>query len=383
MKQIFKKYTFLLSIILILSSVGVVFSANPTYTLTITNDQQIDNKNYEFDIYILRTGSTTFPFSGSSQFYINYNSAIVNGGTLSFTILSGTCSLDASQQIANTDLSVNTGSNRLIIAATGSSSTHTTISNVSPGTRIGRFRITNTASFAAALPNLSWYNGSGSHTLVYAYISFSNVDITTSANHLVNTNNGPLPVVISKFNSTSVSNEVTLNWTTTQEINNYGFEVYRAMKDNNLWEKVGFVKGNGTTNSPQNYSFEDSKLQSAVYEYKLKQIDFNGNAEYFNLQNDVLIGKPIDVTLSQNYPNPSNPVTKIDYQLPFDGKVSLKVYDLAGKEAATLVDESKQAGYYSAIFDGSNLSSGVYFYRIIATGGGQQFSKTLKLVLVK
>ncbi len=73
---------------------------------------------------------------------------------------------------------------------------------------------------------------------------------------------------------------------------------------------------------------------------------------------------PKEFSLSQNYPNPFNPSTQISYQLPVNGRVSLKVYDVIGREAATLADDVKAAGYYSATFDASKLSSGIYFARL-------------------
>ena len=125
------------------------------------------------------------------------------------------------------------------------------------------------------------------------------------------------------------------------------------------------------------------KLSIGAYDYRLKQADYNGDFEFFNLQNEVLIGKPDIFNISQNYPNPSNPKSKIDYQIPFDGKVTIKIYDIIGREVAALVDEVKQAGYYTAELDGSGLASGVYFYRINADGNGRNYNKTLKMILVK
>jgi hypothetical protein len=93
--------------------------------------------------------------------------------------------------------------------------------------------------------------------------------------------------------------------------------------------------------------------------------------------------KPNVFNISQNYPNPSNPKSKIDFEIPFNGKVAINVYDILGKEVQKLIDEIKEAGYYSVEFDGSNLASGVYFYRILAEGEAQKFTKTLKMVLVK
>lgn len=90
-------------------------------------------------------------------------------------------------------------------------------------------------------------------------------------------------------------------------------------------------------------------------------------------------GVPKKFDLSQNYPNPFNPSTVIQYQLPDDAFVSLKVYDVLGREVATLVDESKHAGYYEATFSASSLGSGVYFYRMTAG----EYNAIRKLLVVK
>ena len=83
--------------------------------------------------------------------------------------------------------------------------------------------------------------------------------------------------------------------------------------------------------------------------------------------------------LSNNYPNPFNPSTKISWQLPVRGQVLLKVYDVLGNEVATLINEEKPAGIYEVIFDASDLASGVYFYRLQTNG----FTQTKKMILMK
>jgi hypothetical protein len=203
-------------------------------------------------------------------------------------------------------------------------------------------------------------------------------------------NSNPLPVMIGEFTASAVNRDAKLKWTTLNEVNNSGFEIERSKKSAEgsfgNWEKIGFVKGAGNSSAENVYGFDDKKLNEGVYRFRIKQVDYNGNYEYFNPSNqaDLIIGKPASFEMSQNYPNPSNPVSKIDYQLPFDAKVSLRVYDISGQEVAVLVDGNVTAGFHTTEFKGSNLASGVYFYRIDATGvSGENFAKTMKMVLVK
>ena len=86
-----------------------------------------------------------------------------------------------------------------------------------------------------------------------------------------------------------------------------------------------------------------------------------------------------EYALAQNYPNPFNPTTTISYAIPKSGKVTLKVYDVLGKEVAVLVNGFKSKGRYSVRFNGNNLSSGIYFYKI--TSG--DFTAAKKLILMK
>jgi hypothetical protein len=195
---------------------------------------------------------------------------------------------------------------------------------------------------------------------------------------LMNTASLPLPVELAAFSAGVNGNTVMLNWNTVSEENNSGFEIERISFGTG-WNKIGFVAGKGTVNTQQNYSFTDNELSSGRYNYRLKQIDYNGNYKYYTLQNEVVIGVPSKFELSQNYPNPFNPTTIINYQLAINSFVNLKIYDVAGREVMQLVNEIKQAGYYTVKFDGSMLSSGMYFYKIQAG----DFVSTKKMILVK
>jgi hypothetical protein len=88
---------------------------------------------------------------------------------------------------------------------------------------------------------------------------------------------------------------------------------------------------------------------------------------------------PANYNLSQNYPNPFNPTTKISYAIPKSGFVTLKIFDMLGREVANLVNTEKQAGSYIVDFDASNLSSGIYFYRIDVNG----FTDIKKMTVLK
>ncbi len=191
---------------------------------------------------------------------------------------------------------------------------------------------------------------------------------------------GALPVTLSEFSAVVNKFNVMLMWKTEMEQNNSGFDIERKTGEPNaVWKKIAFVTGNGTTNEPKVYTFEDKRLQSGTYQYRLKQIDYNGNFEYFSLQSDVIISKPGEFSIGQNYPNPSNPKSKIDFQMPVKGLVNISVYNMLGQFVAELINEVKEPGIYTVEFDGSNFASGTYLYRIVSEG----FKEVKKMILVK
>ncbi len=192
----------------------------------------------------------------------------------------------------------------------------------------------------------------------------------------------PLPVELGMFTSALQNNNVTLHWQTVTEQNNYGFEIERLHRTDDPsenWNKIGFVQGNGNQSNVSNYTFRDNGLNSGKYGYRLKQIDFNGNFQYYYLSNEIVIGIPAKPELSQNYPNPFNPVTKINYSLPSEGKAVLKVYNITGREVTTLVNEIQSSGYYSISFNAEGLSTGIYYYTLSAGN----FSETKKMMVIK
>ena len=197
-----------------------------------------------------------------------------------------------------------------------------------------------------------------------------------------NTNQTPMPVEMLSFSYTSFEKNIFLKWSTGSETSNAGFEVERTgnrQQASGNWEKIGYLPGKGTTNTPTNYSFTDRVPESGTYRYRLRQIDYNGNFEYHSLNQIVEIGLPKKFDLKQNYPNPFNPITKISFDLPEDVNVSLTIYDLKGSKVKELLNGKKPAGYYEISFDGSNLSSGIYI--VILKTNNQNASK--RMILLK
>ena len=186
-----------------------------------------------------------------------------------------------------------------------------------------------------------------------------------------------VPVELVSFSGKLVEYNVILEWVTATEINNLGFEIHRQL-DGADWEKIGFVEGHGTTTEFNSYSFTDKNILTGIYLYQLKQIDYDGSFEY-SVEVKVEVGAPLEFSLEQNYPNPFNPSTKISYQLPFGGDVTLKIYDILGNEIETIVDEYNPAGSYEVDFNTVELSSGIYFYTL-RTGN---FIESRKMVLLK
>jgi hypothetical protein len=198
----------------------------------------------------------------------------------------------------------------------------------------------------------------------------------------------PLPVELASFNSSVSGRDVMLKWSTASEQNNKGFDIERktVSSSSNEWKKMGTVEGHNNSNTTQNYQYKDARVDAGKYNYRLKQCDYNGNFAYYALSNEVDISIPKQFSLSQNYPNPFNPVTKIDFELPVDGKVTMKLFDITGREAASIINnEIMTAGYYTYNFSGVDLSSGTYIYRLSVAGSGnnQNFVMTKKMTLVK
>ncbi|MFH0736605.1 MAG: T9SS type A sorting domain-containing protein [bacterium] len=194
----------------------------------------------------------------------------------------------------------------------------------------------------------------------------------------------PLPVELSLFIADIAGKNVVLNWQTATEINNYGFEIEKAIiseqSSEKSFNKIGFITGKGNSNITNNYSFTDNNISLGKTLYRLKQLDNDGQFKY-SPEVQVIVNRPVSYFLGQNYPNPFNPSTEIKYQIGKDGFISLKIYNVLGKEIAVLVNENKTAGDYIVKFNAQiyNLTSGIYLYELRVN----DFVQTKKMILLK
>ncbi len=234
----------------------------------------------------------------------------------------------------------------------------------------------------------------------YTMTTFSDTSVLIDNNYTYQINNGPypngysneataylqniVPVELQSFTAQVTESNVQLLWSTATETNNSGFEILRSTQNNNNgWKKISFVPGFGTSTEVHHYSLIDEALQPGNYQYRLKQIDFDGTFDYSDII-EVTVVAPTIFSLEQNYPNPFNPSTKIKFEIPGQARndnrlVTLKVYDVLGNEVAILVNEQKQAGIYEVEFDGTELPSGIYLYQLKAGN----FVETKKMILLK
>ncbi|MDP1675821.1 MAG: T9SS type A sorting domain-containing protein, partial [Bacteroidota bacterium] len=196
----------------------------------------------------------------------------------------------------------------------------------------------------------------------------------------------------SELNETALSLELTsfavsanrrnanIAWSVATETNNFGYEIERRAAgglhleggSHLAWVKAGFVEGSGTSQTARKYSYSDKNVGSGIFSYRLKQIDRNGQYTFSRSVEVVMGVAPNVFELAQNYPNPFNPTTNIEFTIPANGLATLKVFNSIGQEVATLFDGIAEAGkYHQVTFNAKDLSSGIYFARLISDGKSQ------------
>lgn len=175
------------------------------------------------------------------------------------------------------------------------------------------------------------------------------------------------PVADISFSAVARDNFVCLNWSCATELSCFDFEVERS-DDGINFISLGTVPIQHSETNAGNFYFEDKNVPVGTFYYRIKQVSISGNYHYSE-HVEVSISIPQKIKLQQNYPNPSNPATVIEYQLPQNMSVNLQIYDVLGHEIKILVNEHQTAGYYSIVWDGTDkagapAASGVYLYAL-------------------
>ncbi|HNW59108.1 MAG TPA: FlgD immunoglobulin-like domain containing protein [bacterium] len=192
---------------------------------------------------------------------------------------------------------------------------------------------------------------------------------TDSYLRLFEGNSKILDVELLSFTTAVQSAGVLLTWRTVSESNNLGFEVQRSF-NGRTFEALGFVPGSGTTVVQNDYSWFDEISAWELLYYRLKQVDRDGQSQYFPAV-QVVQNLPGRLTLHGNYPNPFNAGTFIRYDLPVAGEVIATIYNVRGEQVRELWHGVQPAGSHSLHWDGSMTSgeaaaSGVYLCVITA-----------------
>ena len=187
-----------------------------------------------------------------------------------------------------------------------------------------------------------------------------------------------VPVEIYLFSAVSHDNDVELVWITATETNNYGFEIERKSVTENNWISIGFVPGHGNSIENRFYSFNDNNITIGKYEFRLKQIDYNG-AFKFSSTVSVIVYSQMQFALEQNFPNPYNGITTINYSVSEEAHITIKIFDVLGNEVSVLVNGIKQPGEYKVLYSANDLAAGFYFCQMRAGN----FIQTRKMILLK
>ena len=188
-----------------------------------------------------------------------------------------------------------------------------------------------------------------------------------------------LPVELALFEASLDGDIARLQWQTSAEQNNAGFEVEHAAPGLDVFQGRGFVEGHGTTTQEHAYTFQTEALTPGTHRFRLRQVDFDGAAQYSD-EIAVEVALPGRAHLSDVWPNPFNPQTQFTLSVKKTQAVQIAVFDALGRQVALLHEGTLEADReHRFTFEADGLASGVYLIR--ATG--ETFTQTRRATLLK
>lgn len=197
-----------------------------------------------------------------------------------------------------------------------------------------------------------------------------------------------LPVEITGFNAVAGDARVTLNWSTGSESDLLEYRIVRSTNPETGWVNVGQIPARNAA-AGANYTWVDGGAANGVtYYYQLHVVDVNSNSSVYNVDGTTVVvsatpragaNTPAEYSIAQNYPNPFNASTTFAFTIPEAGFVSLKVFDLLGREVATVINQELAADFHTVNWTAEGLPTGMYMYKLTAG----QFSQTRKLLYLK
>jgi len=411
-------FQFIFKIIFIYSLLAFDSLANVEYEMSISNPELINDNVYEFDIMIKSLNESFLLTSYQASFGFSQN--IINSGEINFFYKEGTSDLQNTPTIG---LGINgtDGSLELTFASLpGEESINT------EQIRVGRFRLENTNSFGSSNLNINW-NFEGAVTTILTGEGFNNITnpiyhknelqilaplqvVNVIASDTTENNHGPEKTIdglgyydgdpdsrwsalpTPQFLIFDIGYEKLISLTRFSFGNFQGGRIYQysifLSSDMVNWNEVI----SNASSQPQEWTENEFSPQSARY-VKLLLISNNQNdwatvweAQVWgytgttDIEDEDNIEKPQNFELSQNYPNPFNPGTNIRFSLPENGKVKLTVFNILGEVVSELINQELNMGTHEITFDGGNLASGIYVYRLDVEN---QFLDIKKMILVK
>lgn len=249
------------------------------------------------------------------------------------------------------------------------------------------------ASMASGGEDAAFGNGCDTDDNTVDFVAQSYVDPQNSSSPTEKLSDKSLPVMMRGASAKVAGGKVILTFSTASEVDIAGFDILRAPAKEGPYEIVSGYTSNpalraaGENNSGAIYSFTDLKvIPGETYCYKIESVNRSATSRQTCEILAVTVGMPETFEVFQNFPNPFNPATTIAYSIPSSvhGYVTLKVYDVTGREIAVLVDGKQSEGIHSVEFDGGKFSSGIYFYKLeIASGENERHTAIKKMILIK